>query len=382
MRLWLQTLLSVVFLAIGLVVAATLSPAARGYLDAFGVAGALERIGVLSPAGTEAPVSKETGQAAGIVVVANPPPTRVLQEVVTGIGTVHGKQSVVVTAGAAGRITALAVSSGEVVQAGELLVELDSGSEGLAVDKAQLALRDAQANFDRLSRLKTSGSASDQQLQEARLELDTAAVALQSAEYELSQRRILAPITGSVGVMDLSVGDRVVADTVIARIEDRSSLIVDFRVPERFSGHLAVGTKVTAAPLAEPDAGLEAVISALDNRVDEASRSLRLQATIAHPAETLRAGMALRILIAVKGEPLPAVDPLAVQWNSAGPFVWLVRDGKAAKLPVRILQRNADAVLVDAAFLPGDLVVSEGVQELRPGVAVTVAGAGGPAPKS
>jgi len=381
MRLWQQGVVTIAILAAGGVIAAGYSPTARQMLERAGVANVLERVGLLGPLATNE-AAKVGAKASDVAVVAAEPEMRLREDRLAGIGTVRGKQSVIVTAGAAGRIVALPVQAGLVVKAGDLLLELDSEIERLAAEQARLALLDAQENFDRLSKLKATGSASDQQLQAAQLALDTATVSLKSAEHDLAQRKIFAPIGGLVGVIDLGVGDRVAVDTQIARIEDRSSLIVDYRVPERFSGRLSVGQEVMVAPLSAPDAGLRAEISTLDNRVDEASRSLRVQATIAHPPDGLRAGMALRISMVLKGDALPAVDPLAVQWSSDGPFVWLVRDGKAQKLPIRIAERDSDAVLVEADFMPGDMVVSEGVQSLRAGSAVQVTGAGGAAPKS
>jgi hypothetical protein len=108
-----------------------------------------------------------------------------------------------------------------------------------------------------------------------------------------------------------------------------------------------------------------------------------VQAEIENKDDAYRPGMAFRISVAIAGESHPSVDPLAIQWGSDGPYVWLVRDGKASREAIRILQRNATSVIVDLAARPGDLVVSEGVQALRPGAAVDVSAASAnTAPKS
>jgi len=75
------------------------------------------------------------------------------------------------------------------------------------------------------------------------------------------------------------------------------------------------------------------------------------------------------------GEPYGAVDPLAIQWDSNGAFIWRVNDEKAEKVAVRIVQRNPDMVLVEADLKEGDLVVTEGVQRVRAGGTVRIAGA-------
>jgi RND family efflux transporter MFP subunit len=117
---------------------------------------------------------------------------------------------------------------------------------------------------------------------------------------------------------------------------------------------------------------LEGRIVAVDNRVDEASRTLRVQAVIANAEDRLRAGMAFAIMLTFTGAEYPAVDPLAIQWGAEGAFVWVVREAKALRVPIRILQRNARSVLIEAEFAPGDMVVTEGVQALRPGADVAV----------
>ena len=123
---------------------------------------------------------------------------------------------------------------------------------------------------------------------------------------------------------------------------------------------------------------LDGRIDAIDNRVDAASRTIRVQAWIDNADDALRAGMAFSITVDLAGQQFPSVDPLAIQWGREGSFVWVIRDGKAARVPVRIVQRSADVVLVAAQFTPGDQVIAEGVQRLRPGADVQPAGAGRP----
>jgi cell shape-determining protein MreC len=73
------------------------------------------------------------------------------------------------------------------------------------------------------------------------------------------------------------------------------------------------------------------------------------------------------------GDKYPAVDPLSVQWDSQGSFVWQVVDGKSLKVRVSIVQRNPDYVLVKADLKDGDAIVTQGLQRVRDGGAVRVA---------
>jgi RND family efflux transporter MFP subunit len=172
----------------------------------------------------------------------------------------------------------------------------------------------------------------------------------------------------------MEAGNYVTSQTSIATIDDRSSILVDFHVPERFASMIEIGAPIRATPLANPDREYAGTVSAIDNRIDEKSRTLWVQATIANPSDSLRAGMSFQINMSVPGESYPAVSPLAVQWGSEGAFIWTVDDGKAKRVPVRIVQRNTENVLVDAPIAAGTVVVIEGVQSVRDGGGVRIAG--------
>lgn len=362
-------------------------PASHPMLERIGVLGPMAAMGVV-PAPGEGPGQGAGGGAAGggwgggqgsaVQVLAVAPERVQLRDVITAIGSARGVHAVDLAPEVAGRLLALRVAPGDRVAAGQLVAELDDEAARLATERARLVLADASATLDRLDRLEASGSASTLQRQEAELARRTADLALQAAERDLADHRLTAPINGYVGLIDVQVGNLITPSSVVTRIEDRSSLLLEFRVPERVAARIAAGDPVEVTAVSAPQDLIEGRIVAVDNRVDDASRTLRVEAEIANPNDDLRPGMAFRIALQFTGQEYPAVDPLAIQWGADGAFVWVVRGGKAQSLPIRILQRNADAVLVEAALAPGDLVVTEGVQALRPGAEVQLSsGAGG-----
>jgi RND family efflux transporter MFP subunit len=204
--------------------------------------------------------------------------------------------------------------------------------------------------------------------------LATAKLALQDAELALQRRSILAPIAGTVGILPISAGNYVTNQSAIATLDDRSSILVDFLVPERFAAAVKVGAQLTATPIANPSNAYTGTVSAIDNHIDEKSRTLLVKAKIANPADSLRAGMSFGITMKFPGQTYPAVSPLAILWGSDGAYVWQIEDGKARRVPVRIIQRNTETVLIDAEIDSGDMVVTEGTQSVSEGGAVRLAG--------
>lgn len=307
-------------------------------------------------------------------VVAVAVKSSVINDRLSAIGTGRANRSVTVNPFDSGRLTEIAVVSGSVVQAGTVIARLDSEAEEIALDRARFALSDAQVKLDRINALRSSNTASAVQQADAELALENARLALRDAELTLERRSIVAPIAGIVGIIPVSVGNNVTTSTEIATIDDRSRIVVDFWVPERYAGAVVVGEPLAAVPIARPSEAFEGSVSAVDNRIDEASRTLRVQAELENPGDTLRAGMSFQVTMRFPGDRYPSVDPLAIQWGSDGAFVWVVREGKAERTPVRIVQRNTESVLVEAELVEGELVVTEGVHAVREGGDVLIAG--------
>lgn len=293
---------------------------------------------------------------------------------VSAIGDGRARRSVAVTPLANGRLVEIAVAPGALVTAGQTIARLDSDLEALQVERAVLVRRDAEVTLERVERLRARNAATDVQESEARLALERVRIEERDAQLALDRRTVTAPIDGIIGLLPVEVGMQAGPGDEIATIEDRASLIVEFRVPERVVGLLDVGMPVAVSALARPELELEGTIAALDNRIDPQSRTLRVQATVPNDGDRLRAGMAFTITLGLPGETFPAVDPLAIRWGAEGSYVWVERDGLAERLPVRIVQRNADSVLVAADFMPGERVVTEGLLRLRVGGALRFLG--------
>ncbi|MCC0034135.1 MAG: efflux RND transporter periplasmic adaptor subunit [Hoeflea sp.] len=380
LKLWKQLLLSLVLIAVAFVTWSWIYPGAHDVL----VRNGLERISLFPPAADAAKNGASGAQQAGgqggrrgpreAIVVVAPVGEGLVNDKLTAIGTGQAVRSVSVRTLVSGQIADIPVRPGSKVERGDVLIRLDAAEEELAVERARLTVADAKAKVDRLQSLVASSAVSSVEADQARNALATAEVALKEAELDLARRTVTAPIGGSLGILAVNTGDYVTSQSEIASIDDRSRILIEFFVPERFASGMDVGKQVVASASSRPGERFNGTISAVDNRVDEASRTLRVRAEIDNLDDTLRAGMSFEVTIGFEGERWPSVDPLAIQWDSAGAYVWKVVDGKGMRVDVAIIQRNSDSVLVKAELEAGDEVVTEGVQSVRPGAAVSIIG--------
>ncbi|MCB1339732.1 MAG: efflux RND transporter periplasmic adaptor subunit [Pseudooceanicola sp.] len=364
-----QLLLSAVVVLGAVWLLARFVPSAAPWLDKVG---AYDLLGVPRPEAAAASSGGFGGARGAVSVVAVAVTLEQLTDEVAAIGDGRAWRSVSVRSDVAGRVAEVPIRSGDRIAAGDVLVRLDDAAERIALEKARLTLEDAQAELARVRTLSDSGAVTAVRRSTAELAEKGAELSVEQAEFDLSQKVIRAPIGGWVGLLDIEVGDRITNQDILATLTDRSRILVDFRVSERLTSQVRPGTPFEAEPLALRGRVLTGEIVAVDNVIDRASRTLRVQGEIANDDDSLRSGMAFSVRMRFEGASHPSVPSLAVQWTSEGAFVWAVQEDKVRRVPVSILRRTADKVLVTGDLAEDDLIVVEGVQNLRPGVQVKV----------
>ncbi len=314
---------------------------------------------------------KDRGSRVASVVV-KPVMTEVMNTRIAALGTGVALHSVTVLPSASGRLTDVLVHAGQEVKIGDVLAQLDATSQTIAFDKAQLALNDAKASLARSQALVRSKSISETQLQQAQLAVDNAELSLRSARDDLQNRSIIAPIKGTIGLVQASVGNEITASSVITTIEDDSAILVNFWLPEVLVGLVQVGDPAVAVLVARPDMTFPALVVGIDNKVDSASGTYEVQARLENDGRGLRPGMSFSVTMGFPGETHVAVDPLSILWGSDGAYVWRFVDDKVEKVQVRVIQRNSETVLVSGDLTAGDLIVTEGLEGLMPGATVKI----------
>lgn len=376
MRVWKQLLIGLGVISAGVLLWGRFVPGANDMLAAAGLPDTL--VAAIAPAGDgEAAGGNEgEGRRGGFgggpaLVATKPVAMAVVNDRLNAIGDGEAIRTVTVTPYATGNLTEVLVQSGDRVEQGQVIARLDNDEQKIAADQARVALESAQQKLKRVENLRSSMSVAE--LQDAQTALKAAELALRNAELTLRRRDITAPYGGVVGIISVNAGDYVTTSSAIARIDDRSEILVDYWVPERFATSVRVGGEVTATAVARPGETFTGAVQAIDNRIDQESRTLRVRARIENPEDLLRAGMSFQVTMRFEGDLYPSVDPLSVQWSADGSYIWRVKGEKVERVPVHIVQRNPDKVLVKAALAEGDQVVTEGLQTLRPGGVVRTA---------
>lgn len=317
---------------------------------------------------------------AGSVGAQDDPPPVVLSRVdtavadirVEAVGESRAERSVTLYPESTGVVTRVDIEADASVEAGDVLVTLESRAEENAVARARAELRDQRR---RLARYESGGddrTFSPTTLDDVRRAVELARLELERARIDRDDRRIVAPFSGHTGMTDIEVGDRIDTDTAVTTLDDRRALRIRFRVAGRYFDALAPGDEVSVQPWARPDAASTAIIDAVDSRIDPATGTFALEARVDNADDRLRPGMRFRVTQSLTGPAYPQLPSTGLQWGDNGAYVWRIRDGAAERVGVALVRRRDDHVLVDGGLSAGDRVVSEGAQRMRPGIEVRV----------
>jgi RND family efflux transporter MFP subunit len=312
------------------------------------------------------------GGRAAPLVVGDVVHTDIVNGRLEAIGSLRAFQTVSVTPYTSGTLESVDVKAGQLLKVGDVIARLDADSENITLEKAKTELMDLENTLQRIVRLRQTNTASQVQETAAELAVANAKLSVKDAELALSRRTVKAPISGTVGILPVDAGNYVTPQTILARIDDTSKVLIDIYVPERFVPQMKIGQKIQAESTALPGQVYEGQIIEIDNALDEASRTMRVRGVFENAENRLLSGMSFSTTMLFPGDTYPSVSPLAIQWGAEGAYVWRIKDDKVERVPVTIVQRNSASVLVNATLSDGEIVVTEGVQALRDGMQVTV----------
>jgi RND family efflux transporter MFP subunit len=303
------------------------------------------------------------------VTLADVQITRMNQRV-AAVGSGRARQQVTLTTRVAGVIEKVLFDGGQLVEANQPLVQLDAATEQVTLETAQAQRAQAADTVARYKQLN-EGTVTKVAVAEADTALKVADAAMRKAQDELDRMTIKAPFKGIMGLSNLQAGDYLAVGSPIAPIDDRSTIIIEFTVPEAVASSMKVGLPVRANLITRSGEVIEGKIQAVGTRIDPVSRTLAVRGEIPNPDLKLIPGSTFSISVQLPGQDSPVVPALAIQWDRKGAFVWRINDQNVVeRVDAAILDRDGDKVYIDASLKAGDKIVREGGSSLRAGQTV------------
>jgi membrane fusion protein (multidrug efflux system) len=311
------------------------------------------------------------------------------------IGTVAAVNGVMVSADLPGVVGKVAFGSGDRVEAGQLLVQLDTRQEQAQLAAAEAKLELTRLNLDRIRGLREQGINSQTEFDTSVAEQKQAEGVVGEIRATIERKTIHAPFSGILGIRQVNLGQYLKSGDPIVQLQSHDPIYVNFDVPQQELVRVRVGGAVNVTAEGPPLIELTGRITAIDSVVDESTRNVRVQATFENRQGRIRPGMFVtaRALLDAR-DPVIALPASAISYAPYGDSVFIVEDVKGPNGQayrgvrqqfVKIGSARGDQVAVLSGIAPGAEVVSSGVFKLRNGAAVAVNNAtqpsNDPAPK-
>ena len=334
---------------------------------------------------------KQIQTAVGQAAAFQPPPEAVTTIVaadeqwpstLSAIGTIAAVQGVTVSADLPGTVDRIGFESGQYVREGEVLALLDTRQE-----QAQLAAAEAQRELARLNYARMEGLLNENVISRAEFDRATADYRQTDAHVgeiraAIERKTIRAPFSGLLGIRHVNLGQYLSGGDALVTLQSMNPIYVNFGVPQQATGQMRTGrpVRVTVGDLA----GLEFTgrITAVDSVVDESTRNVQVQATLANPDGKLRPGMFVQAEVILGAASTVVTLPAsAISYAPYGDSVFVVTElkdqsGKSYRgvrqQVVKLGGTRGDQVAVVSGVKSGDEVVTSGVFKLRNGAAVLV----------
>lgn len=315
------------------------------------------------------------------------------QDEIEAPGSVIARLGAVVTTESAGIVQALHFESGDTVEKGQLLLQLDSATE-----RAELARLQAQAELTEIKRVRQQKlfgleAISKSDVDAANSEANAAKAAVEAQRAKLALKEIRAPFSGTLGVQQVGVGQFLNPGQPIANLHSLDPVQVDFDLPEQRVGQITAGLKVRISTEAAGDRVFEGKVLAVEPQVDAATRNFKVRAIVANPDHALRPGQFAQVRVALPGEREVVVIPrTAIDYSAYGNSVFVVSKKAPSTAPsapatpgappatdlevkqrfVRLGPVRGDFISVTDGLKPGEQVVATGLLKLRDGQPVII----------
>ena len=292
------------------------------------------------------------------------------------VGSLHAIQGLTINAEERGQVEKIGFESGSLVKQGDLLVKLDTSVEEAQLKAAEARLDLARLNHKRAQTLKAGNAMAESAVDEAFSNLKQAEGEVAGIRAIIVKKTISAPFDGRAGIRMVNIGQHVPEGSAIVPLYAYDPIYVNFAVPQQHLQNIKIGQDVELTVDAFGDRRFTGKVTALDPQVDENTRNVRVQGTLANADEALRSGMFTKVkLLLSEKRSFVTIPSSAVLHAPYGDSVYVIEkkqgpDGKeflgVSQRFVKLGERRGDQVAVLSGVESGQEVATSGLFQLRP----------------
>jgi len=297
-------------------------------------------------------------------------------------GTLRAVQGVNVTSEVPGLVRNIHFISGNPVNQGEVLVELNIDADISQLNSLQALAELAEINYLRDKEQYAVKAVSKSTVDASLADFKSKEAQVAQQNNIIAKKIIRAPFSGKLGISAINEGQYLNPGDTIVTLQSLDPIYVDFFVPQQALENLNIGQEIHLTTDSYQDKKYEGKITAIDPKIDPRSRNLHVQATLENPKNELLPGMFVSVDI-LTGNPKRylTLPQTAISFNTYGDVVYVLtnsaKEGEEPELSakqtfVTVGDRRGDQVAIVEGIKEGDLIVTSGQLKLKNGSRVVV----------
>lgn len=289
---------------------------------------------------------------------------------VEALGTLRANETVTLTATVTETVTAVNFEDGQRVKAGDLLLAMKTSEEEAELAAEASTMEEAKRQVDRLRSLVRAGASSEALLDQRQREYQTARARMDVIKSRISDRKIIAPFSGIVGLRNISVGAVLQPGMTITTLDDDSVMKLDFSVPAVFMTTLRPGLSIIATAAPFGDRQFKGEVYSVNSQVDPVTRAIMARALIPNEEQLLRPGLLMSVTLLKNPRKALVIPETAIVPEGQRFFVFTIaKDEKggdiARKIPVQIGTRRPGEVEILNGLEVGTPVITHGTLKIN-----------------
>ena len=295
-----------------------------------------------------------------------------IPNMVSALGNLSAVRVVTISAESDGRIAGIHFKSGQEVDQGMPIVELDNTQAQADYQSAVTNMKLARIKYER-SKLLLNQAVSQQELATLKADVESKEAIVKSKLSYLNQKVITAPFSGVLGAFHVQVGDYVKAGDPLVTLINTTQLRADYQLPESFLPKLKLRQFVTITSSTYPKKVFYGTVSFISPTINPDTRSISIQALVPNDMKLLLPGMFVHVSHQISVAKNTVVIPEeAIQADIKGYYVYKVAGSKAGQIYIKIGAHLDNQAQVLSGLKIGDLIVVAGQQKLDDGSFVKV----------
>lgn len=299
------------------------------------------------------------------------------QQYLYAVGSFKAVQDVSVTNEIEGKITGIRFTSGEHVNAGEVLVILDTSVDAAELEALVAEQRLNELQFERSKKLFKDKTISKSEFDIAAARRDEAVAMTRAKSAAIAKKTVRAPFSGVLGIRKVDLGEFLEAGEEIVKLQTVSPIYLDFGTPERFIDKVSDNLPLEAEVAAYPGEIFVGRLVAVEPGIDRATRNMFMRGEFANPDGRLRPGMFAEVRGLLPGmQDVLTIPETAVTYTPYGNSVFVVENSDDGARTIRRLIQTGEIrngrVAVKSGLESADMIVSTGHNKLRNGMVVEV----------